>query len=64
MLIKEQGANVAKDASDDIIYRIEVPANRYDLLCLEGLAIALLVFQNKYLTVIFFFYCCYHTMEL
>lgn len=47
MLIKEQGASVAKDASDDVIYRIEVPANRYDLLCLEGLAIALLVFQNK-----------------
>jgi hypothetical protein len=22
----------------DVIYRIEIPANRYDLLCLEGIA--------------------------
>ena len=33
--------------SEEIIYRIEVPANRYDLLCLEGLARALLIFLNK-----------------
>lgn len=47
MLMKEQGQSLSKDASDDVIYRIEVPANRYDLLCLEGLTVALLVFQNK-----------------
>lgn len=35
------------DASDEIIYRIELPANRSDLLCLEGLASSLLVFQGK-----------------
>ncbi|KAL9246122.1 hypothetical protein vseg_019696 [Gypsophila vaccaria] len=37
------------DASNDdeeIIYKIEVPANRYDLLCLEGLAQALRVFEE------------------
>ncbi|KAB2054798.1 hypothetical protein ES319_A12G279800v1 [Gossypium barbadense] len=34
-------------ADDEIIYKIEVPANRYDLLCLEGLAQALLVFNGK-----------------
>ena len=46
MLSKEQGATV-EGLSEEIIYRIEVPANRYDLLCLEGLARALLIFQNK-----------------
>lgn len=39
---------------DDIVheggetfYKIEIPANRYDLLCLEGLTNALLPFNNK-----------------
>ncbi|CAJ1944284.1 unnamed protein product [Sphenostylis stenocarpa] len=32
------------DEDEEIIYKIEVPANRYDLLCLEGLAQALRVF--------------------
>lgn len=31
---------------EEIIYKIEVPANRYDLLCLEGLAQALRVFEE------------------
>lgn len=48
MLSKEQGDSAAlKDASDEVIYRIELPANRSDLLSLEGLASALLVFQGK-----------------
>lgn len=49
MLSKEQGdtAAVQSSASEDIIYRIDIPANRYDLLCLEGLVSALLVFQEK-----------------
>lgn len=46
-LTKEQGADRAQDASDKIIYKIDVPANRYDLLCVEGLTRALLVFQEK-----------------
>ena len=50
MLAKEQGDEVAdkhEHASEELIYRIEIPANRYDLLCLEGLAAGLMVFQNK-----------------
>ncbi|KAE8712488.1 putative phenylalanine--tRNA ligase beta subunit [Hibiscus syriacus] len=35
------------NADDEIIYKIEVPANRYDLLCLEGLAQALLIFNGQ-----------------
>jgi len=30
-----------------VIYKIEVPANRYDLLCMEGLVMGLLIFQQK-----------------
>lgn len=46
MISKEQGIEKT-DASDDVIYRIEVPANRYDLLCLEGLVRGILIFQKK-----------------
>jgi phenylalanyl-tRNA synthetase beta chain len=35
---REQGALAAKDLSDDVIYKIELPANRYDLMSLDGLA--------------------------
>lgn len=35
------------DLSDQIVYKIEVPANRYDLLCVEGLSQALRIFTNK-----------------
>jgi len=47
MLSKEKGAASAGDASEEVIYKIDVPANRYDLLCLEGLATSLLVFLEK-----------------
>ena len=33
--------------SNEVLYKIEVAANRYDLLCLEGLALALKVFLEK-----------------
>uniref|UniRef100_A0A914X3S7 Phenylalanine--tRNA ligase beta subunit n=1 Tax=Plectus sambesii TaxID=2011161 RepID=A0A914X3S7_9BILA len=44
---KEQGKTVV-NASDEEVYKIELPANRYDLLSVEGLAKALLVFQKKH----------------
>uniref|UniRef100_A0A182JMM9 Phenylalanine--tRNA ligase beta subunit n=1 Tax=Anopheles atroparvus TaxID=41427 RepID=A0A182JMM9_ANOAO len=48
MITKEQGqVEAAKDASEEIIYRIDIPANRYDLLCLEGLVLGLQVFLGK-----------------
>jgi phenylalanyl-tRNA synthetase beta chain len=40
---KEQSKK-KENLSEDILYRIEVPANRYDLLCPEGLSMALRVF--------------------
>ncbi|GAB6018602.1 hypothetical protein CHUAL_000289 [Chamberlinius hualienensis] len=47
MISKEQGDSKSEGASEEVIYRIEIPANRYDLLCLEGLARSLLVFLEK-----------------
>lgn len=35
------------DSSGDVQYKIDIPANRYDLLCVEGLCRALLVFLGK-----------------
>ncbi|KAI3380593.1 hypothetical protein SNEBB_002948 [Seison nebaliae] len=33
--------------SDETIYKVELPANRYDLLCLEGLSRSLALFHEK-----------------
>ncbi|KAM7269278.1 hypothetical protein ACFE04_024775 [Oxalis oulophora] len=32
---------------EEVIYKIDIPANRYDLLCLEGLAQALRIFNGQ-----------------
>ena len=44
MVGKEQGEAAAKDLSETVIYKIDVPANRYDLLCMEGIARSLRIF--------------------
>ncbi|KAK8951278.1 putative phenylalanine--tRNA ligase beta subunit [Platanthera zijinensis] len=41
-----EATTVAGD-SEEVIYKIEVAANRYDLLCLEGIARALRIFIGK-----------------
>ena len=41
--ISESAAN-ERSASNEKIYKIEIPANRYDLLCVEGLSRALKIF--------------------
>eukprot|EP01116_Phalansterium_solitarium_P024656 TRINITY_DN9089_c0_g1_i1.p1 TRINITY_DN9089_c0_g1~~TRINITY_DN9089_c0_g1_i1.p1 ORF type:complete len:612 (-),score=186.33 TRINITY_DN9089_c0_g1_i1:153-1988(-) len=35
------------EGTDEILYKIDVPANRYDLLCIEGLSRAFRVFLGK-----------------
>ena len=48
MLQKEQkGKGVAGDVSEEILYKIDIPANRYDMLCLEGIARALNIFKER-----------------
>ncbi|EPY37714.1 phenylalanyl-tRNA synthetase beta chain [Angomonas deanei] len=49
MYMREQGktssdASAADKLSDEVIYKIDTPANRYDLLSAEGMAVALKVF--------------------
>ena len=47
MMTKEQNLNHSGEVSEEVIYKIDIPANRYDLLCLEGLALGLLIFQKQ-----------------
>ncbi|XP_006008677.1 phenylalanine--tRNA ligase beta subunit isoform X2 [Latimeria chalumnae] len=47
ILIREQGDVKAEGASDTVLFKIDVPANRYDLLCLEGLVQGLQVFKER-----------------
>ena len=37
----------SSELSDDVIYKIDIPANRYDMLCMEGIARALNVFRGR-----------------
>ena len=43
--IDKDGNNV--NMKDTMVYKIEVPANRYDLLCLEGISSAIRMYLNK-----------------
>nr|CAG4636889.1 EOG090X03QT [Ceriodaphnia reticulata]SVE72848.1 EOG090X03QT [Ceriodaphnia reticulata] len=47
IILKEQGTERSEGASEEIIYKIDIPANRYDLLCLEGLVLGLKVFLGE-----------------
>ena len=50
---------VVKEDDGRVTYKIEIGANRYDLLCLEGLVRNLLIFQGKYVIslIILLLYC-------
>lgn len=44
---KMSQGKAVEGASEEVIYKIDIPANRYDLLCLEGIARALRIFLGK-----------------
>lgn len=44
---EQQDASRAAGLSEETIYKVDIPANRYDLLCLEGLGRGLNVFREK-----------------
>lgn len=45
---EHQGSDAAAaDAEDEVLYKIDIPANRYDMLCLEGIARALNIFNGR-----------------
>ena len=46
-IVKNEQNKEDKNLSTEVLYKIEVAANRYDLLCLEGLALALRIFLEK-----------------
>jgi hypothetical protein len=37
-----------EEDNGEVTYKIDIGANRYDLLCLEGLVRSLLIFQVKW----------------
>ena len=49
MIQKEHGGRsaAAGAASEEVLYKIDIPANRYDMLCLEGVARALNIFARR-----------------
>ncbi len=48
MLQKGQGiVGDATCSSEEVLYKIDIPANRYDMLCLEGIARALNIFRGR-----------------
>lgn len=47
IISKEQHLNHNRQELEEVIYKIDIPANRYDLLCLEGLTLGLLIFLNQ-----------------
>ncbi len=44
---KDETSNQENTKVDGVIYKIDIPANRTDLLCLEGLALSLNVFKGR-----------------
>uniref|UniRef100_A0A0N5AYP4 Phenylalanine--tRNA ligase beta subunit n=1 Tax=Syphacia muris TaxID=451379 RepID=A0A0N5AYP4_9BILA len=44
---KEKGEKMAEGLSEEEVYKIELPANRYDLLAIEGFARALKIFHSQ-----------------
>ena len=47
MITKEKGAAAAADADERVIWKVDIPANRHDLLCQEGLVKAMQIFEGK-----------------
>ena len=46
-MFKNEQQKEGENLFSEVLYKIEVAANRYDLLCLEGLALALRIFLEK-----------------
>ncbi|EKX52357.1 hypothetical protein GUITHDRAFT_84815 [Guillardia theta CCMP2712] len=44
---KEKTSEKVETDATEVVYKIDISANRYDLLCLEGLSLALNVFRKK-----------------
>ncbi|CAH8875465.1 unnamed protein product [Trichobilharzia szidati] len=60
MVTREKGMEKSKGLSTEPVYKVEIPANRYDLLCPEGLSRALMIFESKMKTPL---YTCIKTQN-
>lgn len=47
LVTREKGKEKSRGCSIEPVYKVEIPANRYDLLCPEGLSRALMIFESK-----------------
>jgi phenylalanyl-tRNA synthetase beta chain len=45
-LNKAEDEQQATAEAEEVLYKIDIPANRYDMLCVEGIARALNVFKH------------------
>lgn len=45
MISKNKGVDV--EGNEEVIYKIDIPANRYDMLCVEGISRALNIFLGR-----------------
>ena len=45
--VKSTKTRGGEGVTEEVVYKIEIPANRYDILCLEGLARALNVDRGR-----------------
>jgi phenylalanyl-tRNA synthetase beta chain len=43
-IIKKERNTVSEEANEEVLYKIDIPANRYDMLCVEGIARAFNIF--------------------
>eukprot|EP01061_Rhynchopus_euleeides_P014059 TRINITY_DN24378_c0_g1_i1.p2 TRINITY_DN24378_c0_g1~~TRINITY_DN24378_c0_g1_i1.p2 ORF type:complete len:668 (+),score=297.64 TRINITY_DN24378_c0_g1_i1:72-2006(+) len=62
--VEKADKKLLETKSSETVYKIELPANRYDLLCFEGLAGALLVFLGKRQPPTYKFLPVRHTMTV
>ncbi|VDP42389.1 unnamed protein product [Schistosoma curassoni] len=47
LVTREKGKEKSRGCSTEPVYKVEIPGNRYDLLCPEGLSRALMIFESK-----------------
>ena len=45
-ILKKERNAVVEEANEEVIYKIDIPANRYDMLCVEGISRALNIFRE------------------
>jgi hypothetical protein len=50
IMTKMKGGVAVESAEEEVLYKIDIPANRYDMLCVEGIARALNIFRGTMAT--------------